>query len=184
MRRLRFLVVLLVLWVGFGFGVNRFLDSRKSVLITHPAAIVPPEESANLTLPGTVYLSQGGHLYRFNAGKFIDMHLPATSGSWIQPAVAATGQLLVVARADQFSDVYLIDGASGTVISKLTSNATKTARVELNAWSFWPHLAPDGKTVILDYDGPKSGTTDEVHLAVWSGPLAGKLDTRQWTEPA
>ncbi len=79
--------------------------------------------------------------------------------------------------------MYLVDAASGAIIRQLTSNATTTARVELNAWSFWPHLAADGTTVISDYDGPKTGTTYEVHLAVWSGPLAGKLETRQWTQP-
>jgi Tol biopolymer transport system component len=182
-RRLRFSVVLLVLWVAFGFGVNRFLDSRKSTLLTHPAAVIPSEETANFGLSGTVYLSQSGHLYRFRAGQFTDMKLPAANGSWIQPAMATPGQLLVVARASEYSDVYVVDAASGAIVRKLTSNATTTPRVELNAWSFWPHLAADGTTVISNYDGPKTGTTFEVHLAVWSGPITGKLETKQWTAP-
>ncbi len=183
MRRLRFFAMLLVLWGAFGFGVNRFLDSRKSALITHPAAVAPTQETANFSLPGTLYLSQGGRLYRFHGGQFTDMKLPSTSGSWIQPSVAGAGQLLVVARADNSSDIFLVDAGSGAIVKQLTSNATRTPKVELNAWSFWPRLAADGTTVISNYDGPKTGTTYEVHLAVWSGPLAGKLLTRQWTQP-
>jgi Tol biopolymer transport system component len=182
-RRLRYFVVLLVLWVAFGFGVNRFLDSRKSTVLTHPTAVVPTEETANIGLPGTVYVSQGGHLYRFRAGQFSDMKLPAAPGSWTQPAVATTGQLLVVARASEYSDIYLVDAASGAIVKKLTKNVSPNGKVEFNAWSFWPHLAADGSTIISNYDGPKTGTTFEVHLAVWSGPLSGKIESRQWTQP-
>ncbi len=111
------------------------------------------------------------------------MKMPAAAGSWIQPSLATPGRLLVVARAGEYSDIYLVDATSGAIVSKLTSNATTTRRVELNAWSFWPHLAADGSTVVFNYDGPKTGTTYEVHFAVWSGPLTGKLQTRQWTNP-
>jgi Tol biopolymer transport system component len=182
-RRLRIFVVLLVLWVAFGFGVNRFLDARRSALITHPAAVAPTEETPEFSLPGTIYVSQAGRLYRFHAGRFVDMRLPTANGSWMQPSVASAGTLLVVARASESSDVYLIDAATGAILKKLTSNATRTPRVELNAWSFWPHLAADGTTVTFSYDGPKTGLTYEVHLAVWSGPISGKLESKQWTNP-
>ena len=183
MRRLRLAVILLVVWTAFGLGVNRFLDSRKSSLITHPGAAIPSQETPQFSLPGTIYVSQAGHLYRFHGGQFIDMHLPAAAGAWIQPSPALPGQLLVVARASEYSDIYLVDATTGAIVKKLTSNATTTSHVELNAWSFWPHLAADGATVIFNYDGPKTGTTYEVHLAVWSGPLNGKLESRQWTQP-
>lgn len=183
MRRLRFFVLLLALWVAFGFGVNRFLDSRKSTVLTHPTATVPTEETANFGLPGTIYLSQGGHLYSFHGGQFSDMKLPTAHGAWSQPAVAGAGQLLVVARASEYSDIYLVDAASGAIVKRLTNNVSPNGRVELNAWSFWPHLAADGRTVISNYDGPKTGTTFEVHLAVWSGPLSGRIETTQWTQP-
>jgi Tol biopolymer transport system component len=183
-RRLGFIVVLVVLWVAFGFGVNRFLDSRKSSLITHPSAGSPARETPAFSLPGTIYLSQAGHLYRFHGGVFTDMGLVATNGSWIQPALATPGRLLVVARTAAYSDIYLVDATSGAIIKKLTSNAArKPTQVELNAWSFWPHLAADGTTVIFNYDGPKTGLTFEVHFAVWSGPITGKLETKQWTDP-
>ena len=184
MRRLRFIAVLLVLWVAFGFGVNRFLDSRKSSLITNPTAHIPSLETPALSLPGTIYISQAGHLYRFHGGRFTDMKLATADGSWLQPALATPGRLLVVARAAEYSDIYLIAAASGAIVQKLTSNATpKATHVELNAWSFWPHLAADGSTVIFNYDGPKTGLSFEVHLAVWSGPITGKLESKQWTDP-
>jgi len=183
-RRLSLIAALLVVWVGFGFGVNRFLASRKSTLVTNPPVVAPTEETPAFNLPGTIYVTQAGHLYRFHGGQFKDMGLPAADGAWIQPSVATPGRLLVVARAAEYSDIYLVDATSGAIVQKLTSNATPTpAHVELNAWSFWPHLAADGRTVIFNYDGPKTGQTFEVHFAVWSGPLSGRLESRQWTTP-
>jgi Tol biopolymer transport system component len=178
-RRGALIVALLVAWAAFGFGINRLLDSRKSTLIQARSAISPTKEIPAFTLPGTIWVSQGGRLYMLRAGLFTDLELPASAGSWIQPAVAGAGQLLVVARAADYSDIYLVD-ASGA-LRQLTKNAN-TAHVERNAWSYWPHLAADGTTVVFAYDGPKIGTF-EVHLAVWSGPLSGKLESTQWTTP-
>lgn len=181
MRRLAFLVALLVAWAAFGFGINRLLDSHKSRLLTQAkATVAPPQETPVFSLPGTIWVGQAGHLYRLHGGVFSDMNLPATKGAWIQPAVASDGRLLVVARAGAYSDVYMVDAIGA--LHQLTSNATRTSHVEFNAWSYWPHLAADGTTVVFDYDGPKVGTF-EVHLAVWSGPLSGKLESTQWTNP-
>ena len=184
MRRLAIVLALLVAWTAFGFGVNRLLASRKSNLATARNAVTPPQESPVFTLPGVIYVSQGGHLYRLHGAAFTDMRLPSADGSWMQPAAAAPGQLLVVARGAEESDVYLVDATTGAVIRQLTHNASpKPAHVELNAWAFWPHLAADGATVVFGYDGPKTGTSYEVHFAVWSGPLGGRLATTRWTDP-
>ena len=179
MRRGALIVALLVAWAAFGFGINRLLDSHKSTLIQARSAISPTKETPAFSLPGTIWVSQGGHLYKLRGGLFTDLALPAAAGAWIQPALAGAGQLLVVARAAEYSDIYLVD-ASGAV-HQLTRNANPT-HVERNAWSYWPHLAADGTTVVFAYDGPKIGTF-EVHLAVWSGPLSGKLESTQWTTP-
>ncbi len=184
MRRLALAVCLLVVWAAFGFGVNRFLDSRRSNISVQRAAVVPTKETPAFSLPGTIYVSQAGHLYRFHAGRFTDMGLPPADGAWMQPAIATPGRLLVVARAAEYSDIYLVDATTGAVVKRLTSNATpRPSHVELNAWSFWPHLAADGSTVVFAYDGPKTGISYEVHLAVWSGPIGGRLETRLWTYP-
>jgi Tol biopolymer transport system component len=182
-RRLALILLLLVVWAAFGFGVNRFLESRKSNLTEARSTLAPPQESPAFSLPGVIYVSQAGHLYRFDAGKFTDLKLPAATGAWMEPSPASGGHLLAVARAADYSDVYLVDGTTGTVVQKLTSNATRTKFVELNAWSYFPHLATDGKTVVFNYDGPKTGTSYEVDFAVWAGPLGGKLATTQWTTP-
>lgn len=177
------ILCLLVVWAAFGFGVNRFLESRKSNLTEARSTVVPPQETPAFSLPGVIYVSQAGHLYRFDAGHFTDMKLPASPGAWMQPAPAGGGMLLAVARADNSSDVYLIDGTTGAVVRKLTANATRTKFVELNAWSYFPRLAADGKTVISNYDGPKTGASYEVDFAVWAGPLSGNLASKRWTTP-
>lgn len=181
MRRLALVVTLLVAWAAFGFGVNRLLDSRKSNLTATHSTVAPPQETPAFSLPGTIYLSQGGHIYRLSGGSFTDLGLPTAAGAWTQPAIAGQGGLLLVARAAEYSDVYLRDAAGS--LQQLTRNVTRTNQVQDNAWAYWPHLAPDGKTVILAYDGPKIGTF-EVHLAVWSGTLGAKLESTQWTSPS
>lgn len=183
MRRLAFIVALLVVWGAFGFGINRFLDSRRSNVAQARAVVAPPREKPAFSLPGTIWVSQAGHLYRLHGGQFADMSLPSATGAWIQPSVAADGRLLVVARNDAYSDIYLVDGTTGTLVKQLTNNATRSGHVELNAWSYWPHPTVDAAGVMFDYDGPKVGTF-EVHLAVWSGPIGGTLESTRWTTPA
>lgn len=180
MRRFALIMSVLLAWAAFGFGVNRLLDSRKSNLTAVHGTVAPPQETPAVILPGVMYLSQAGHVYRLRGGSFTDLGLPASTGSWMQPAPAGPGRLLLVARAAEFSDVYLLD-ANGS-LQQLTRNASRTKKVEDNSWAYWPHLAADGKTVVLAYDGPKVGTF-EVHLAVWSGPLGGKVESTQWTTP-
>ena len=184
MRRLAAVLVILLAWAAFGFGVNRFLDSRKSRLAARHVAVSPTHEKPRFSLPGVIYVSQAGRLYRLQGGTFEVLPLPAADGAWMQPAAAGPGRLLLVARAEEYSDVYLVDAASGQVVRRLTNNVTPhPSHVELNAWSFWPHLATDGATVVSAYDGPKTGTTYEVHFAVWSGALAGNVERTQWTAP-
>ena len=180
MKRLAVIVCLLVAWAAFGFGVNRLLESRKSNLTATHSIDTPPQETPAFSLPGTIYLSQAGHVYQLRGGSFTDLGLPSSAGSWMQPSITPQGGLLLVARAAEYSDVYSRD-AAGT-LQQLTNNATKTKQVQDNAWAYWPHLAADGKTVLFAYDGPKVGTF-EVHLSVWSGTLGGKLEAVRWTSP-
>lgn len=181
MRRAALIVVVLVAWSAFGFGVYHFLGSHKSTFTASHPVVAPTEETPTFSLPGTIYVSQGGHMYMLHGGQFTDMNLPGSAGAWMQPALAGSGRLLLVARAAEYSNVYLWSPAAP--LKQLTDNASRTGKVENNAWSYWPHLAADGTTVVLGYDGPKVGTF-EVHFAVWSGPLAGKLESRQWTTPS
>ena len=179
MRRLAIGALLLVMWSAFGFGVYHLLEAHKSVLATEATASTPVDETT-IPLPGTLYLTQGGVLYSFINGHFTKVSLPSSHGAWMQPAAGPGGNLFLVARSDEYADVYLVDPVHATVVQQLTHNANR--RVELNAWSFWPHLAADGSTVISGWDGPKYGTSYEVHFAVWSGTRT-RLDARQWTNP-
>lgn len=181
MRRLALVAVVFIAWAAFGLGINRLLNSHKSTLTASHPVVAPTQETPIFSLPGSIYVSQGGHMYRLRGGQFVDMKLPPGAGDWMQPALAGNGRLLLVARAAEYSNVYLWDPAAP--LKQLTDNATKTRKVEDNAWAYWPHLAADGSTVVLGYDGPKVGTF-EVHFAVWSGPITGKLESRQWTTPS
>lgn len=182
MRRLALALTLLLCWGAFGYGVNRLLASRKSVGEA-AAPVAPPQATPLFALPGSIFLSQGGHLYRMRGGQTGDLGLPGSAGSWMQPSPAGGSRLLVVARAQEYSDVWLVDGVSGRPLRQLTDNRTRTRRPELNAWSFWPHLASDGTTVVSSYDGPKTGLSYQVDFAVWSGPISGRLASRRWTSP-
>lgn len=179
MRRIAVGLVLVMMWAGFGFGVYHLLESRRSAVATS-AAVAPTASRPQVTLPGTIYLSQNGVLYRFAGGIFTKLDLPASAGAWMQPSAGPNGNLLAVARAGEYADAYVVDPKTASVVQQLTHNRSNT--VELNAWSFWPHLAGDGSTIISGWDGPKQGTSYEVHFAVWSGTVA-RVDARQWTSP-
>jgi Tol biopolymer transport system component len=181
-KRLAIILGLSVLWASFGFGVYHLLESRKSNLTATLSVKTPTQEAPSFSLPGTIYVSQAGQLYRYAGGRFTSLNLPTADRSWMQPAAGPDGDLVAVARFSQWSDIYLVDG-HGTVIGRLTNNATTKPHPELNAWSFWPHLAADGRTLVSGWDGPKTGLSYEVHFAVWSGPIAGKVDTTKWTSP-
>ncbi|MHB8717900.1 MAG: TolB-like translocation protein [Candidatus Dormibacteria bacterium] len=180
MRRLSVALVLLMMWAAFGFGVYHLLESRKSALATPASVAAPDTVAATVPLPGTIYVSQAGVLYRLRGGTFTKLPLPVRDGAWMQPAAGPGGDLLAVARSSEYADIYLVDPQTGTVVQQLTRNESGT--VELNSWSFWPHLEADGTTIISGWDGPKYGTSYEVHFGVWSGTTA-KVDARSWTSP-
>lgn len=173
--------IMLVLMAAFAFGINRFLASRQA----HLAQAAAPETiKPAIALPGTMYLAAHGDLYRFDHGVFTDLHMPASTGTWLQPAVVPGSQNLVaVARQDAFSDVYLVNGSTGQVLRQLSHNATSSSTIQLNHWMFWPRVAADGNTVYVSYDAPKSPQSYEIELAVWKGTLNGSLAATQVTSP-
>ena len=170
----------LVLMAAFAFGVNRFLASRQ----THVAAASNPVEARPaFILPGTLYLAAQGDLFKLSDGKFTDLHMPASAGTWMQPAlVPGTRNLVAVARQDAYSEVYLVDTTSRTV-TQLSHNQTASPTIQLNHWMFWPRVAADGTTVYVSYDAPKSTQSYEIEFAVWKGALNGNLAQTQQTDP-
>lgn len=180
MSRRWIVLIAVVLMAVFAFGVNRFIASRQTQVAK---AAAPTEVKPMIALPGTLYLAAHGDIYRLDHGAFTDLHLPSSTGTWLQPAIVPGSQtILAVARQDAFSDVYQVS-SSGQVLHQLSHNATSTPTVQLNHWMFWPKVAADGSTVYVSYDAPKSPQSYEIEFAVWKGTLSGDLAASQFTEP-
>jgi hypothetical protein len=181
MKRFLAVVALLALMAGFAFGVNRFFATRKASVSNIVNA--PTTTTTIVPLPGTMFVAQHGAIYSLTNGTFTDLHLTPSAGTWMQPAlVPGTGNILAVARATAFSEVYLLD-ANGNIIQQLSHNGTKSSTIQLNHWMFWPRVAADGDTFYVSYDAPKSTGSYQIDYAVWKGSLTGKLVQRQWTSP-
>jgi hypothetical protein len=176
-------IVLVTAMLLTGVGTYTYLGSHKSVVRQQPKAPtqVSPRPPASL-VPGTLYLAQGGSIYSLSNGHFQQLTAPA---GWMQPAILANGSdLIAVKRDSYFADVYRL-GVDGHVIAKLTNNAapSKYYDVGANHWSFYPTLAPDGKTVFMSYDSGKA-LEYQVDLAIWQMPLSGtRSQWRRWTIP-
>jgi Tol biopolymer transport system component len=176
-------IALVVAMLLTGVGTYTFLGAHKSVVRQPPKAptqALPPPPAYLLT--GTLYLSQGGAIYSLSGGQFKQL---TESAGWMQPAILPTGSgLLAVKRDWAYADVYQL-GTDGHVVAKLTNNVapSKYSDIGANHWSFYPTLAPDGKTVFMSYDSAKAGEY-EVDFGIWQMPLGGtRSQWRQWTYP-
>jgi Tol biopolymer transport system component len=152
------LLVALPLMVAFGFGVYYGLGQLKSKPTSRPKAVT--KSRTLVPVPGVVYMSQGGALYRLAGGQFTQ----------IRPGPGDWSQLVAVSRHAHFSDLYLLDG-SGTPVKQLTKNVAGS--VESNHWAFYPNVSADGKTLFYSYDPKDPFNNFRVDLAVWSMPLDG-----------
>jgi len=176
-------LALVVAMLLTGIGTYTYLGAHQSVVRQAPKAptkVQPPPPAFLLT--GTIYLSQGGALYSLSAGQFRQL---TDAAGWMQPALLPNGAgLLAVNREATYADLYQL-ATNGTVVTKLTNNIApgRFSDIGSNHWSFYPSLAPDGKTVFMSYDSGK--TLDyEVDLAIWQMPLGGtRAQWRQWTFP-
>lgn len=170
--------LLVVAMAGFGFGVYRFLGTLKNHA-TSARASEPTKTRTRITLPGTIFVAQGGAIYRLRGGTFAQI----ATGGWTMPAAAPGNQLVVVKRAAEESDLYAMD-YGGQVLSQLTQDANR--QVPLNHWTFYPHLAPDGGTLYYSWD-PKdqTGNTFRVDLVVYSMPFphGNQRQAVAWTHP-
>ena len=183
--RILLAVGIAILMVVCGTTSYVYLSSRQSKAVAAPqrptAATPRPQQ---FTLPGTIYLAQSGALYSFSAGRF---HQLTPEAGWTQPALFPDGsQLLAVKRSPFFSDVYVLT-RFGNVTSQLTNNqAPVRSRWDsgAHAWSFYPRLSSDQRTLYMSYDGPKTAGDGNfnVVLQVWGIPLGGTFrQGRSWT---
>jgi hypothetical protein len=162
-----------------------YLAARHSKAVAAPQKPTDPTPRAQqFTLPGTIYLAQSGAIYSFSAGRF---HQLTPEAGWTQPALYPDGsQLLAVKRSPFFSDVYVLT-RFGKVTGLLTDNqAAPRNRWDpgANAWSFYPRLSPDQRTLFMSYDGPKTAgdANFNVVMQVWGVPFGAAIrQGRSWT---
>ena len=167
-------IALVVAMLAFGIGVYHaagYLRGGKPV-------IQRPTQISASPLAGTIYLTQAGAVYRFQHGSFTQV---TSENGWTQPAAGPGGQLIVVQRAVNYSDLYLL-ATSGHKVAQLTHNAG-SGLPEGNHWAFYPRLSPDGKTVFYDYDPKDPYNSYRVDLAIFASGLSSGAGAVDWTEP-
>jgi Tol biopolymer transport system component len=177
MRRAITLVALLAM-VAFGVGVYARLASLKTRGVVAASPNAPTRVSPKFRLPGTMFLAQGGSIYKLQDGLFRQI----ATGNWTQPVLSPDhSQLVAVARFADESDLYLLD-LNGNILRQLTHNASRV--VDFNHWSFYPRFSPDGQTLFYSWDPKNQDNLYRVDLTVYAMPLAGPQSrARQWTEP-
>jgi hypothetical protein len=183
----RFLLAaaLAVLMVVTAMASYVYLGSRQSKAVAAPLKpIAATPRVKGFTLPGTIYLEQSGALYSYSAGRF---HQLTAEAGWMQPALFPDGaHLVAVKRSGFYSDIYTLT-LYGSVIAQLTSNAAAPRNswdTGANAWSFYPRISSDGRTLWMSYDGPKAAGNGyfDVDMAVWAVPYgSGIRQGRSWT---
>jgi hypothetical protein len=185
----RFLLAagLAVLMVLSGVTSYVYLGSRQSKVAVppeKPIAAIPRAQA--FSLPGTIYIAQSGALYGYSAGRF---HQLTPEAGWTQPALSPDGNgLIAVKRSALFSDVYRLT-RYGAVTAQLTNNtapARSTWDTGAYAWSFYPRLSSDQRTLWMSYDGPKVAGNGyfDVDMSVWAIPVGGTIrQGRSWTSP-
>ena len=166
---------LVILMLCFGIGVYKVLDAQKRL---HSGVDQPTDNMSAVTLPGTMYVAQGGALYRFHGGRFTKL---TNADGWMQPALSPDGaRLVAVKRSFNFSDVYLLD-TSGHVQEQLTHNASNV--VERNHWAFFPRFSADGQTIFYSYDPKDPYNNYHLDLAIYAMVPGARAAPRQWTYP-
>lgn len=164
---------LVLAMLAFGLGVYHAAGYFKAdhTVVHRPNEITAPP------LPGTMYVVQSGAVYRFQHGTFTQI---TSEDGWLQPAAAPSGQLVVVRRKNNLSDLYVLS-TGGRQVGQLTSNAASSS-VEGNHWSFYPRYSPDGATLFYDYDVKDPFNAYHVDLAIFgTDPASGRAV--QWTSP-
>ncbi|HEX3509149.1 MAG TPA: hypothetical protein VHW94_12235 [Candidatus Dormibacteraeota bacterium] len=158
----------------FGVGTYTAMGSLRGsgARVDHPA-------SSLVSVHGTLYLAQGGAIYRLHGTSFKQI---TPEEGWTQPAASPDGSHLVaVKRSLNFADIYVL-GADGQVQARLTNNISR--RVEANHWAFYPRFSPDGSAVFFSYDSKDPSNTYRVDLAIFSRPAdPAAAQSTAWTQP-
>ena len=169
-------ILFVPLMVAFGSGVYLYLGTLKSKAVKERVQL-PTVTKPSFTLPGTMFLAQGGRLFKLKNGSFTEIGPP---GDWSMPTLTPDHtRLVAVLSGKQSSDLYLLD-LDGHVIKRLTHDDARI--IDANHWAFYPRVTPDGLSVLYSYDSPKVGF--RVDFAVWTMPLDGtQSQARRRTDP-
>jgi Tol biopolymer transport system component len=164
---------LVIAMFAFGIGVYHMAAAFKSDhnVIRRPTAITASP------LPGTMYVVQAGALYRFQHGTFAQI---TSDDGWMQPAAGPSGQLVVVRREPNYSDLYLLS-TSGRQVAQLTHNSSGSA--EGSHWAFYPRVSPDGQTLFFAFDPKDPYNIYRVDLAIFASRVGASARPIDWTEP-
>jgi Tol biopolymer transport system component len=165
---------LVVAMVVFGFGVYQTAEHLRA----SRTEVHKPTEVSAPSLPGTVYVVQAGAIYRLQKGSFKQI---TDEAGWMQPSAAPNNQLVAIRRQGNYSDMYLLSD-SGTTVSQLTHNASKTA-VESNHWVFYPRFTPEGNAVFYSFDPKDIYGSYKVDLTIFESPLNSHGRALVWTTP-
>jgi len=164
--------VLFAAMLAFGFGIYE----GAGLLRAGHREVHRPTDVTAISLPGTMYLVQGGGIYRFRNGKFTEIK---SADGWMQPAAAPNGQLVAVRKHGNYSDLYLLS-SSGATASQITHDASST--VEANHWVFYPSYSADGQTLFYDFDPKDLFGSYRVDLAIFGTQMSSNR-TVKWTQP-
>jgi Tol biopolymer transport system component len=175
MNRSLVVIGLLLAMLLFGFGVYHGAELLKD----NKPSVHRPSEITAPGLPGTMYLAQGGAIYRFKGGTFTQI---TPEAGWMQPAMAPDGrQLVAVQRRTNWSDLFLLTPA-GKPTSMVTHN-NLSQLPEYNHWAFYPRFSPDGSSIFYNYDPKDSYNSYQVDLAIFASPGPSWRNAVQWTIP-
>lgn len=166
-------VVLALAMFAFGFTVY----FAAGYLKVGSPFIQRPDQTTAPSLPGTMYVVQGGVIYKFKGGSFVAV---TSDKGWMQPAATSDGKTLVAVKRDvNHSDLYEISGSKTP--ARLTDNSSK--QVEGNHWIFYPRFSPDGSQLFYDFDPKDRYNSYRVDLAILASPALDLGRWQQWTTP-
>jgi Tol biopolymer transport system component len=167
-------VGLVIAMLAFGVGVYHAAGLLKGA----QGAVHRPTEISGPTLPGTMYVVQGGAIYRFQHGSFTQI---TPENGWMQPALAPQNQLVAIRRQPNYSDLYLLT-SGGQTVAQLSHNSS-TVSAEENHWTFYPRFSPDGTLLYYDFDPKDYFDSYRVDLAIFASPLNANGKAVEWTQP-
>lgn len=158
------IVAALAVMALFGLVVYSVMGTLKSTKnISHK----PTQTQALIDLPGSVVLVQGGNIYRLSDLQFTEVKAP--SYDWVQVEPAPDGDILAVAYASMYTNVYLLN-SQGQILRNLLQESSPY--YFQNHWAYYPKLSPNGATLFYATDWLDPDDTYDVDFQIQAVPYA------------